>query len=59
MTKKELIEKLEFFDDDDVIEFYILDYEYDDENPYDCGKGELVSVEKNEYGNYINIGINK
>ena len=57
--KKELIEKLESLNKDDVIKFYIWDYEYNDDDPYDYGVGKLISVEKTEYGNYINIGINK
>lgn len=41
ITKAELIELLKDLDDNAKIKFYVMDYEYDNENPYDCGSGEF------------------
>ena len=59
MKKSDLLKELETIGDDEKIEFYIWDYEYDDENPYDVGSGEFTGIDKGLDCRYINIGIHK
>ena len=59
ITKAELIELLKDLDDNAKIKFYVMDYEYDNEDPYDCGSGEFLSIQKSPAVTYINIGIHK
>lgn len=59
MTKSELLKELEGVKDDDELEFYVWDYEYDDEEPYEVGTGKFTSIELGMDTTYLNIGVHK
>lgn len=56
MKVKELKELLSNKLDEDEIKFYIWDYEYREEEPYEIGLGKFVELDSS---NYFNIGVNK
>jgi hypothetical protein len=56
MKAKEFKELINNISDNEEIKFYILDYEYDKENPQELGRGKFIHIDND---NYINISINK
>lgn len=62
MTKKDLLKMIEKVGENDEITFYVLDYEYADENGknwYDVGVAKLHSVEHSPFSNttYLELHV--
>lgn len=59
MTKLELMNTIKDLKDDAEITFYVWDYEYDNDNPYEIGTAKPTGLEITSYGNYFNLGVHK
>jgi excinuclease UvrABC helicase subunit UvrB len=55
MTKAQLLDEIKNLKDTDEVEFYVFDYEYEHENPYEVGGAKFVSRD----GGTLYLGVHK